>query len=98
MTSGWRLANLASMKVTVHAAKTNLSKLIEAALAGEEVVIARGDKPVVRLVPVERRAFKFDMLKGQLGEIPDFLEPMDEEDLRLWEGWGDEHPTPDSRD
>jgi prevent-host-death family protein len=86
------------MKVTVHTAKTNLSKLIEAALAGEEVVIARGDKPVVRLVPVERAPFKFDMLKGQLGEIPDFLEPMDEEDLRLWEGWGDEPPTADPED
>ena len=39
--------------VTVHAAKTHLSRLIEQALRGEEVIIARGDKPVVRLVPVE---------------------------------------------
>ena len=39
--------------VTVHAAKTHLSRLIEQALRGEEVVIARGDKPVVRLVPVD---------------------------------------------
>jgi prevent-host-death family protein len=82
------------MQVTVHAAKTNLSKLIEAALAGEEVVIARGDKPVVRLVPVERKPFRFGGLEGQLGEIPDFLEPMDEEDLRLWEGRGDEDLEP----
>lgn len=36
------------MLVTVHAAKTNLSKLIEAALAGEEVVIAKGKRPVVK--------------------------------------------------
>jgi prevent-host-death family protein len=87
------------MKVTVHAAKTNLSKLIEAALAGEEVVIARGDKPVVRLVPVERTRFRFGGLEGQLGEIPDFHEPMDEEDLRLWEGRGDEQLDPgDERD
>ena len=34
---------------TIHAAKTQLSRLIEAALAGEDVVIAKGDKPVVRL-------------------------------------------------
>ena len=40
------------MQITIHAAKTNLSKLIEAALAGEDVVIAKGAKPVVRLVPV----------------------------------------------
>ena len=39
--------------VTVHAAKTHLSRLIEQALRGEEVIIARGDKPVVRLVPID---------------------------------------------
>jgi prevent-host-death family protein len=37
------------MIVNIHAAKTNLSKLIEAAEAGEEVVIARNGKPAVRL-------------------------------------------------
>lgn len=75
------------MKVTIHAAKTNLSKLIEAALAGEEVVIARGEKPVVKLVPVEKPGFKFDLLAGRLtGPIPDFLEPLSEDELALWEG------------
>lgn len=39
-------------KVTIHAAKTNLSKLIAQVEAGEEVVICRGDKEVARLVPV----------------------------------------------
>lgn len=38
-------------KVTIHAAKTNLSKLIAKVEAGEEVVICRGDVEVVRLVP-----------------------------------------------
>lgn len=71
---------------TVHAAKTNLSKLIEAALAGEEIVIAKGSTPVVRLVPVGRRAFKVGLLEGQLGKGPDFFEPMEEGDLELWEG------------
>ncbi|MEN9535558.1 MAG: hypothetical protein RLZ22_1539 [Verrucomicrobiota bacterium] len=37
------------MQVTIHEAKTQLSKLIAAAERGEEVVIARRDKPVVRL-------------------------------------------------
>ena len=75
------------MKVTVHAAKTHLSKLIEAALAGEEVVIAKGDKPVVKLVPIEKQRFKFDLLADRLtGPIPDFLEPMSEDELALWEG------------
>ncbi|MBV9509988.1 MAG: type II toxin-antitoxin system prevent-host-death family antitoxin [Caulobacteraceae bacterium] len=71
---------------TIHAAKTNLSKLIEAALAGEEVVIARGSTPVVRLVPVARGAFQVGLLKGRLGHGPDFFEPQDGADLRLWEG------------
>lgn len=39
-------------KVTIHVAKTNLSKLIAKVEAGEEVVICRGDKEVARLVPV----------------------------------------------
>lgn len=82
------------MQVNVHEAKTQLSKLIEAALRGEEVVIARGHKPAVRLVAVEApQPFPFGILKGQLGEGPDWFEPMEEEDLRLWEGRGDE-PSP----
>jgi prevent-host-death family protein len=75
------------MQVTIHSAKTNLSKLIEAALAGEEVVIARGKTPVVKLVPVSRSRFKIGLLEGQLvGPGPDFLAPMDEDELALWEG------------
>jgi prevent-host-death family protein len=38
--------------VNIHAAKTNLSKLIEAAEAGEEVILARNGKPAVKLTPV----------------------------------------------
>ena len=82
------------MQVNVHEAKTQLSKLIEAALRGEEVVIARDHKPAVRLVPVEaHQPFPFGLLRGKVGATPDFLEPMDEEDLRLWEGRGDD-PAP----
>lgn len=40
------------LMVNMHQAKTTLSQLVEAALRGEEVVIARHGKPVVRLVPV----------------------------------------------
>lgn len=82
------------MQVNVHEAKTQLSKLIEAALRGEEVVIARDSVPVVRLEPVRARApFVFGLLEGKVGTVPDFFEPMDEEDLRLWEGGGDD-PAP----
>jgi antitoxin (DNA-binding transcriptional repressor) of toxin-antitoxin stability system len=44
------------MIYTVHQAKTQLSKLIASALAGEEVVIARGSEPVVGLTPVNARS------------------------------------------
>jgi prevent-host-death family protein len=76
------------MQFTVHAAKTNLSKLIEAALAGEDVVIAKGNRPMVKIVPVAiRSGFTIGLLKGELaGTGPDFFEPMSEADLALWEG------------
>ena len=74
------------MKVSVQTAKANLSDLIDAALAGEEVVISREGKPAVKLVVVPPRKFEIGILEDQLGEVPDFFEPMSEEDLRLWEG------------
>ena len=75
--------------VTIHAAKTQLSRLIEAALAGEEVVIAKGDKPVVRLVAIPQGQFKLGVLKRDaLGPGPDFFSPMDEDELAAWEGRG----------
>lgn len=70
----------------IHSAKTNLSKLIEAALAGDEVVIARGTKPVVRLVPIPDEGFKLGILNKELGGAPDFLAPMPDDDLDAWEG------------
>ena len=73
-------------RVTIHAAKTHLSRLIEAALAGEDVVIARGSTPVVRLVPIAEQGFQIGLLAGRLGTSPDFLAPVDETELDLWEG------------
>lgn len=75
-------------QVTIHAAKTNLSKLIEAAMKGEEIIIAKGSKPMIRLVPVRQGAFEIGLMKGELGTVPDFLEPAAEADLALWEGGG----------
>ena len=73
--------------VGMHAAKTTLSKLIERAEAGEEILITRNGEPVARLVPVApvpRR--EFGLLRG-LGRVgPEFLEPLPEDELRLWEG------------
>lgn len=74
------------MQFNVHTAKSQLSRLIDAALAGEEVVIAKGSKPVVRLVPIPQSGFTFGQLAGKLGTAPDFLEPLGEDALADWEG------------
>lgn len=80
--------------VKIHEAKTNLSKLIARVEAGEEIVIARGDKPVAKVVPLVeiKRRPRFGALKGKLPHIPDefFFDPLPEEELRAWEGADDE--------
>jgi len=75
------------MTITIHKAKTNLSKLIERACRGEEVVIARGPNPVVRLVPIAgaRGSRKPGALKGKLKVGPEFFEPLPPEELKFWE-------------
>lgn len=74
------------MKVSVQTAQDTLTDLLDAATAGEEIVIAREGKPSIKLVPVDQPAFRLGMWEGQFGEGPDFFEPMSEEDLALWEG------------
>ncbi|MEO8684989.1 MAG: type II toxin-antitoxin system prevent-host-death family antitoxin [Devosia sp.] len=74
------------MKISVQKAGADLTKLIHAALAGEEVVITEGDTPLAKIVPIKGSSFQIGMLEGQLGEVPDFFEPMSDEDLSLWEG------------
>ena len=64
----------------IHDAKTNLSKLIERALAGEEVIIARAGKPLVRLQPVQaaKSEGKRRILGSRSGQIryaPDWDSP-----------------------
>ena len=68
-------------------ARQLLSKLIEEACSGEDVVIARGAKPVVRLVPVNaaQGERKPGRLKGQLHVGPEFFEPLPPEELDRWE-------------
>jgi prevent-host-death family protein len=73
--------------VTVHAAKTQLSRLIEQACAGEEVVIARNRTPVVRLVPVaqQKRGRVFGAMRGRARVGRAFFRPLPAEDLAAWE-------------
>lgn len=70
---------------SIHEAKTNLSKLIADALEGDEVVIARGAVPVVRLIPVTPRGQRrFGALKGKLAIGPAFDDPLPEDELDGW--------------
>ena len=64
--------------VTIHKAKTNLSRLIDRASAGEEVIIARGSKPLARLVAVGKIKGKRQAgsLKGKLHVGAEFFEPL----------------------
>ena len=79
-------------KVTIHKAKTELSKLIARVEAGEEIVIARGATPVAKLVPVPESATQERRKPGALahlrGKIPSdvFLEPLSQDEQDAWDG------------
>jgi antitoxin (DNA-binding transcriptional repressor) of toxin-antitoxin stability system len=77
--------------VTIHQAKTQLSKLIAKAEAGEDGVIMRGKNPVVRLTAIANKKGKRvpGRLKGKIS-LPNafFFDPLPEEELRAWEGRG----------
>lgn len=78
---------MSSKPISVHEAKTHLSRLIERAEAGEDVVIARGKTPVVRLVPVAapRVERRFGAMKGKAKVSPAFFEPLPDDELAAWE-------------
>ena len=70
---------------SVHEAKTNLSKLIASALDGGDVVIARGNVPAVRLVPVVMTGKRtFGALKGVISIDKSFDDPLPDDELREW--------------
>lgn len=73
--------------VTIHQAKTNLSRLIEKASAGEEIIIARGSKPVAKLVAIGEVKGKRQpgSMKGKLYIGPEFFQPLPESELVEWE-------------
>jgi prevent-host-death family protein len=72
--------------VSVHEAKTHLSRLIEKVLAGEEVIVERNKQPVIKLVPAappHKKPLLGRMKKKfELGEA--FFEPLPDEELRSW--------------
>lgn len=73
--------------ITIHKAKTQLSRLIEKVCRGEEIIIARGKKPVAKLVALEPKSGKRipGAWKGKLKIGPEFFEPLPSEELEGWE-------------
>ena len=66
--------------VNMHEAKSTLSRLVELAEAGEEVVIARNGKPVVRLtlIKASKPKLPWGIFKGKMWMTDDFDEPLEE--------------------
>ena len=73
-------------QVTVHEAKTHLSRLLREIVDGEEVVITRSGRPVARLVPIESDRPVFGVDEGRFVVPDDFDDPLDEGLLRAFEG------------
>ncbi len=81
--------------VNVHEAKTHLSRLLAKVARGDEVVIARGGKPVARLVPVQKARRMDDLLgidRGRLWIAEDFDGPLPEEIVAAFEGRSENPP------
>ncbi len=73
--------------VTIHQAKTNLSRLIQEAANGEEVVISSGSTPVARLVAIKgsKGERKPGSMKDTLTVGPEFFDPLPDDELSRWE-------------
>lgn len=73
--------------VNIFQAKTQLSKLIEMAEQGQDVVIARAGKPVARLTGLapEKKAIRYGVLKGQVRIAADFDAPLPPDVLESFE-------------
>ena len=82
------------MDVVIDGAAGTLQDLIEAVSNGDEVVITDGERRIARVVALKSpKPFVYDILADKVkGPLPDFFEPMDEEELALWEGRGEERP------
>jgi len=74
--------------VNIYEAKTQLSKLVDLASSGTDVVIARAGKPVARLTALkaEKRMIKFGALKGKGWIADDFDAPLPDDLLAQFEG------------
>jgi len=74
--------------VNIHEAKTQFSKLVDAAMRGEETLIAKAGKPAARLVSIapSKTRRKFGVLKGKIRISADFDAPLADDVLAGFEG------------
>jgi antitoxin (DNA-binding transcriptional repressor) of toxin-antitoxin stability system len=74
--------------VNIYEAKTHLSRLVDRAAAGEEIIIARSGKPVVRLSRLDppTHTIVFGVLQGRVEVADDFDAPLPEDVLAGFEG------------
>jgi len=74
--------------INIYEAKAKLSKLVERAAAGQDVIIARGGKPVARLTQLTpaKRTVRFGVLKGKVKTTGDFDAPLSDHELARFEG------------
>ena len=77
-----------SRTVNIYEAKTNLSRLVEQAAAGDEIVIAKAGKPLARLTPLRKRKEprKAGCLAGRFHVSEDFDAPLPDDLLDAFEG------------
>ena len=77
-----------TMTVNIHAAKTQLSRLVEAAASGQEIVIAKAGRPVARLVPLALpvRPKRLGLLRGKIRVSADFDAPLPDDVLDAFDG------------
>jgi len=74
------------MKMNVQEAKAQLSRLVDAAMMGDEVIIAKAGKACVRLVPVGLPARQPGSAKGRAALTAAFFDPLPDEELAAWDG------------
>lgn len=82
-----------TVTVNIHEAKTNLSKLLQRVIAGEEIIIAKSGEPVARIVPFTTTPTRRvpGSAKGKIWIAPDFDAPLPKEIIDAFEGVESSH-------
>jgi len=75
------------LTINIHEAKTHLSRFVEQAAAGEEIIIAKAGKPIAKLVPLHPRPQrrKLGIAAGVFTVPDDFDAPLPDDVLRLFD-------------